>query len=921
MFRNKFFMLGNKLRMIVTSLLLPVVSTILLMSCYGSGNSNNNGGRPTQTSLRLVQHPITIDVAGVVPVIGDNATSSVIYVHNNSNQAIRGIKYTATINVGQGKFLDNNSAALCGTIPAHQSCPLGFTTPALSKEIAQGSALLTAHYNIKDKALNFSQIINFSRVNDKITRGALFNSGVLLSGAGNETAYGTVYVYGSGENKVYTVDSITSNNRGIKIVQGDITGKQISSNYVAALEVSAPTDLISNSSLTKSKSNSKSHGFSALLAIASSLTGGRDLRSLDGGESGYSSTSNVGVIPSLSGAVLTSGEVPIINSSVVNPTGTLYIINAGNESAALQTPTATNGISIISGCGGGILSGASCTITFGVPQAGGSGSISMDYTSSSQQSSNQMVAQNVLWFNSVGEALLQMTANPSPLSFNATESGITTITLTNVGGYNLTGINSSHTITGGGAINATTPTCTNEHGTSTGTNLPIGGQCTYTVTASSSTDTTGDISLTVSGSYNNGSAQSYSRKLNVPYIANEYRAILTVNPISISVVGDNNATNSESLTVINVGAASAVISGSALTTAPSYLTITNNSCTGQTLLHNGECDVELQLGPTIAESQIGNVAIYSATYSGGQTEEGTTATGNINYTITANNQKLVLTGVTPSSAITGAGSSISAFQIPGSATSQSITLTYTNEGTNPIQITGINNSNSPIAWKIDTAASSCYDNGNFPSTSIAVNNTCTIVFSNVLADYAVAIGGGLGASYIESITVPTIVFADTHATGTQFEVTPAAPEPISGTTIHATGNQATIANSATYIGTAQGCADAGLSGVSSCLKVQNQLTNAVGYSALQVTSRMENYFATTPVPAETNCTTSMESGIMAQVCDLDSAAGSSALAQVVYPISPAYPSTTMHILFDLTVNDGQVVGFAPLSTTISLPSQ
>ncbi len=127
---------------IIKNRVLQFTGAILLMtliSCGGSSGSSNGGNVTTQTN------PITIDNAGVVPVIGNSSTSSVIYVHNNSNQTISGITYSSQLNTGNKTFLNKENMELCSSIPAHQSCPLAITTPKLNKSTPQESSKDTAN--------------------------------------------------------------------------------------------------------------------------------------------------------------------------------------------------------------------------------------------------------------------------------------------------------------------------------------------------------------------------------------------------------------------------------------------------------------------------------------------------------------------------------------------------------------------------------------------------------------------------------------------------------------------------------------------------------------------------------------------------------------------------------------------------------
>ena len=884
------------------SLIFSIILTTTVIGCSSSNGSSSGSVTPTGATL------ITIDSAGVVPIIGNSPTTSVVYVHNNSNVVISGITYVAQNNTGGGNsFLDNNSAQACSTIPAGQSCPLTFTTPTtINSANAQGSTSITASYSVKNynngQTNTFNQIISYAIVPNASIAGAVFNSGVLLTSSGNPTAYGTVYLYGSGTNQIYTVNSLVSSKSGVTIIQGNITGKQIQSNYIQAVEISAPASLASSTNVVTVKDGNQAKntavaltaGFNASLTATSSLPSGTQ----------FTSVANVGVAPAASGAILTAGQVPIINSSVANPSGSMYITNSGNATATLGSITYPSGVSASTGagaCGSTLAAGAGCTVYFTVPQAGGNGNISIPYTGGSASP----LVQTVTWYNSIGDALLSMSVAANPLSFSATVGRQTTVTVTNIGGYNLTGVSSSATTTSGSATGiTTTPICIESGGASSGTTLYVGGRCTYTVTVNDSATEPGNINLGISGSYNNGSVQTYSRMLAMSYISNTYTALLSVSATSMTIVGNNTDSATQTMIVSNNGEAPAVISASSLTTAPGYMTITSDGCNGQTLTASGTCQVVVKLGPTTAQSQITGTAIYTATYSGGQAAAGTTANGSIPYTIQANNQNFTLGTPTVSGGITGNGTLGTPYTIPGTASNPEITFTYTNSGTNPAQVSGVNNTNSPIAWVIDTANSTCYNSGALPSATIAPSASCTIVFKNVLSQYAQAVSGGLGSSYTENLTVPTLTFQDQTATGTQFNVQPSAPAPINGTTVYVNGTQAVLTNAASKSG--------------SNFTVSQTLTNAVGYSALTVTSSMENYF--TGTPATSNCTNSTSPGVQSQTCTLtpDPTLGT-ATASVVYTLNTGiYPSGTLDVLFGLT-SSSQVVSFSPLSANVTFP--
>lgn len=392
---------------------------MILFGCSGNGCANNNGGGSTPVNSSTTA--ITIDNAGVIPIFNQLTTTTLIYVHNNSNSTINNIAYTAQINTGNSSidFVSNSSAQSCSSLKSGQSCPLMLTTPTLKSTQQQGSAMITASYSFNNKINTFNQVVSFARINSNSIQGGVFSSGANIIGYGNSMGYATVYLYGSGANQVYTINSITSNNSGVQIVNGNITGKQLASNSVQAVEVSAPTNA----------STSFSHYATSL--IVKSTTGGRTFNSL----------SSIEVTPSPNGAILTSGVIPLINTAVANPAGSMFIVNSGNATAtslSVAYPVASVASTGSGECTTTLAVGAGCRIYFNLTeQKEGSGNIIVTYAGGSIASS---FTQTVVWFNGIGGALLQMIANPNPIVVSATVSGTVLTTVTNIGGYNLTGI-------------------------------------------------------------------------------------------------------------------------------------------------------------------------------------------------------------------------------------------------------------------------------------------------------------------------------------------------------------------------------------------------------------------------------------------------------------------------------------------------
>ena len=585
--------------------------TVILTSCVGENNSSNS------VNMSSVANAITIDNTGILPVVGNAPTTSVVYVHNNNNTTINGIKFTFQYNNTQTQNSTlisklksllglatsptiQSGGEVCSSIAALQSCPLSITTPAGS---SQGSILITANYTANGQPMSFSNVVSYSNIPNNSNNGAIITSGVQLNSFGHSNGYGVVYVYGSGQNQVYQVNSLGTNKPAVTISQGNISGQEIQSNYVQAVEVSAPASV---------------SGYTATLTILSSV-----------GASNFVSAQGVGVTPTNSGAILTAGQVPLINSATVNPGGTLYVVNSGNESAVTGSATFSDGIvAAVDGCSSQTLvPGGSCTITFNVPESGGSGNISIPYSGGTVSSP---LVQNVTWYNGTGGVVLQMTANPSPLIFNATVGASSIVTLTNIGGYSLTNLSvpSPVVISGSATAQIESDNCSGE-------SLAIGASCNYTVALSdNATDISAQVNLYISGNYNNGTLQTYSRTLPLTYTSNTYSAVLAITPSPLSLIttGDNIQFESQLITISNNGAtATTAFTLTGLSSQPGYLTSANNSC-GAGLAVGESCTVVINLGPTASGSLESGTAVYTVTYSGGQAS-GATATDNINWTV------------------------------------------------------------------------------------------------------------------------------------------------------------------------------------------------------------------------------------------------------------------------------------------------
>ncbi|MDQ5920546.1 MAG: hypothetical protein QG673_602 [Pseudomonadota bacterium] len=905
---------------------IKVLFTFLIIAIFagcsgGSGNTAESNPPTTQGTL------ITIDNAGIVPVFSNGKTTSIIYVHNNStNITITGINYSVpqnqivihktanrnananldlrksnqykqksniikttntdikTSNIAKTdsvksptsnppKILNTITASQCSTLAPMQSCPIQFTTPVLTTSEGQGSMLLTLSYTYNGQDYTFNQIINFQAINNS-TNGVYFSSGVNISGFGNSTSYGTVYVYGGGTNQIYTVNSLSSNKTPVTISNGDITGQEIASNFIQAVEVSSPIAPQStiDATLTTNSTNDQS------LAT-------------------YISTSSVGIYPVNSGGV--AGQVSTIDTAESNnPGGSLLISNAGNSSVTLGTSSSTTGISNLSGCTSGttLNVGQSCTITFNVTQSGGSGTITLNYNGGSSASN---ITQAITWYNSQNGALVSLSyTNPMNFPQNTVETN--TVTVTNIGGFNLTNLTvPTPTVNGNATVTITYP-ATNSCQNAT---LNVGESCSYNLNIVDSTmETNKQVVFGISGIYNNGTSQTYTRYAVLTYstVAFAPTLLITPNPVAtMTIEGNNSDTESQVLTVSNVGNTAATISSQGIQ-SPYNAYFTTTSC--PSILESGSnCNITVTLEPYSASQEVSATAVYQILYNGGSSST-LSSTDNIPFVITPDQQSLTIESVTVTGASSGNGTSSSPYIFIGNVTSQIVTLTLTNSGSNPIDVTGIQDINSSLTWSLNLAQSTCSSTDN-----LQPGDTCTIVYNNVLNQNTLAISG-LGSSYTENLFVPIIVFNDTAAADTQFEVQPGLPS--GGTTLYATANLATVANSVTVLSPDT---------ANTRVMVQNVLTNATGYNSIIITTKMEDYFSevSTTVGA---CSQSSEVAIRTQTCTLSSGTSTGSITYQVESAVIENQSVKLHTLFDLN-NSNQVVGMSSTYFSTTIPEK
>lgn len=575
-------------------------SCLLLLLTLSACNSGNSQSGSPSGSLQM-------DTVATVPVLANKATTTVIYIHNTSNLVIDNISYSVANNIAKsasnGFSLNQKS---CTSIAAHGACALEFTTPELSAKDGnvQGSALIRANFMQDGKASYSQQLINYTLL--PVQSGLNISSDIRLKA----NQYGTVYVYAESGN--YDLQTIDNNNPQIR--ETTRSSQTLTSPQVVAVELSAGA--INQTQNVRLNLNYKNQ-------TTKNIT---------------NSQFSINATPTTNGAILTSGQLPILNTTQ-STSGQMLIYNSGNQSTTLGAISGTNSINIVNAGSNRCISnstnlaaGGSCIVYFTVPQAGNSGTISITYGAS-------QLIQTVTWYNSINEALLQMVASPSTVSFNqGSNSESVTITAVNIGGYELSGMSiPPATNPDGGSATATTSTalsCKDSNNNSTGANLPVGGSCSYKVILTDSVaEANKNLLLKIGGNYITSSGgATYQRSTAISYtsttiVAPTVTILTTPNPVG-SVMMSNafkftatiSGTGSSTVTAVLANPAFGIITSSPGTCSLSTAGITSCSFTVLTtwdsnLANNFSSATQVNITASGGANLIGNPISYVLTTS------------------------------------------------------------------------------------------------------------------------------------------------------------------------------------------------------------------------------------------------------------------------------------------------------------------
>lgn len=864
----------------------------ILASCSCSGPGSSGGAQSGNQPTPIISNLLTIDTVGTVPIIGNSATNTVVYIHNNTESTISGISYSVEDNnpnlahISTSKILSakqkagitisQTSTALCSTIPAYGSCPLSFVTPIpASNSTIQGASTLTAFYGGNK---SFSRIINYSTVQNNVANSVIVNSGVSAVSIQDVPSYSMVYIYASGSGQTYTIESLTLNKPGLIVTQGNhLVGTQMASGAIQAIEVKSP-----------------------ILQGVGGIIADLNVRA-----SGFNSSATVGIrsLPMPSAAVLVSGLAPSINIDTTH-NFIIPINNVGNGSVTSLSVTYPNGIvagpATGNACGSTLLPYHSCNLSFTInsSESSGGGVITVNYGGGTSGSAGTAVS----WHTSSSPSA-QITSSPNPLNFYANGSESTVITIKNNGNESISNIQiSTPSVTGSGSVSLI------------GSNTCIGTlapneSCSYAVNVTAAVATSGIVSVGFNSDYNEGgTTKTYSNSLAIPYTSLSNAPALTIAIPLVNLIGNGQPSEPMVVSITNSGNAEATISLNGLFGSQASYFTSSGTCVG-TLAVNESCTITINLVPIVTESSINIIdALYNITYYGGSIPVGNPVTESapIMGTIQPDDQNMVLESVSILNSTSGDGTtSESSFVFAGygyGIVNQFITLTYKNSGTNPIIISGVIDENSGWNYRIDFT-STCT-----PASQIAVGHTCTIIYHNILYENYSGLGAGLGISYNMDLTLPKLVFYDATITppAPQFVVQPLLESPFTGGgTLFVTANQAMLSSTLTESSNESG----------SMITVINSLSNAESYNPITVITQMESYLKLPPVSSMNCGAPASYDGIIFQDCSLSSAA---TIGSVKYLVNPPYATQILHANYSVNAG-GQIISISQLSSQIPLP--
>lgn len=896
------------------------------------GTSPSSSGSPIAPIVSSPDPEITINTSATVPVVNGFNTAGKIYLHNNSNRTISGIKVSLenpdvkskmskiltfanslagkSITDDHGFVLLNDGA--CSKIAAGSECVINFVTPGL-KAGERGHSVIAVGYTGKNaKYTQYNSIINYEYTDPEEFSGVNFYGGVVPAIASHGGhAYVTGYILGGGSaGTLYNNVRLVANKPDdIVILNGFSNGTDIVAGQVIPVEikVNITNNIENNATITPeyySSSSSIPNNFAEVRSQAPSAKG------LKSGGGSLGSPLNVSILPlepQETSTNLVFGMVPTVDLQSGATSGMVTVTNNGNADLAagglsvVVDPAYSSLVSTSSSCDGVSLeafAGNTCNVTFSISASNTyeTGSVPISYVVD-----GQTVGQDVLYFSDGPQyAALSISTMPAavstPVDLDTSTLNAVSYTVVNRGTESATITSYSLGMDSAGqsiitSTNILTNTCT------IGSTIAPGGSCMVSVRYMTGT-TTGDgvAYLNMQISYLNNNTTKTASFLSMPF---RFRVIgypiLAIANISTLITNANAfQVESTTTTVTNTGTQAGIIDSFTLSNVSGYASVQpqfdttgGTWCTaGQSLAPGGTCNLKIKYGPvpyTESTNQNG-VESLAINYHGGYPNITATATKDFNYSFYGNDayveiSNVSVTGITPG--VGGLGTQASPWQASGSTTAtQGVVLTYINKSSNyTLHNFMVNTNNLPRGLRV-------------------TNNTC----SNVNL-----VEGGSGTC---AVTIAVNKDYESRVNDSSFTSSGAGVSgltlyPTASWNVNATGSSSTVnqvyTQPAVYQSTGESgfflaysqlnmnfvlSANSGNYGNSPTVNLTITPTQTSGYSSIGATvSRVGLWLESVPTTASSNCTIENTVGTYGVTCS-----GITAAETITYYM-PSYLNT------------------------------
>lgn len=652
------------------SRLLVVFTIGSVVSACGGSNSNGSTTAPVTESIQ-----VTIDAMTDVPVLRGNPTQGALYIHNHGSTPATGVSFSlgnatlkskltgllakAGLNLSRG-IEDNNGFILqnveqCGTIPAHGSCTVNFSTPSLTVA-NKGNSLVTVHYKNGSQSISTSQVVNYSYVNPEQFNGLNFTGSLRVTGAQSSTQYVVGYLFGGGKTgQIYKNVVLDSSNPSTRVNNGFINGQDVGANQVIAVEFAVPLQNGVNSFV-----NITPQWGSSVNSISSA--------SQANGSSGI--PLSMTLIPVQNTVNYIFGNVPILNAPTESD-AEINVVNNGNANAtsgvtAVATGGNANELSIDdSDCATPLLADAvdSCTISFSVSSYN-SGTTQVEFKDSN---GSVIGTQQVVWTNDkpypavvINVTPITNMANPFTIGKGVVESGPITFTITNIGKAPLENVSFNNTITGPVGWTQESSTCPSSG------SLGVNETCSIVGELSGTDIGTGTVYYFARGSYDSKDYNFVSLPL---YYMIQADPVITITPADVrnmSIIANGESQAELTYTVTNTGIVPAEVTDiglKAMTTT--HMPVIDSSIAGScstttfTLAENESCIVVVKYGPVASTVDVNESGFTNldVAYNGGLPVVNTNAVSeSLNYHLLANNL-YIIESISATGVVSGDGSS------------------------------------------------------------------------------------------------------------------------------------------------------------------------------------------------------------------------------------------------------------------------